>query len=148
AGAIKAAVVFAARGPLAAGLVTARAIAIAQAVLWTEVASRLKLFLVLILVLTLTGGAAAWWQHRPDPPRGGAPDRPAPEVAVEGPRGLEDRAADAGKPGPAAGPDRVFAGQVLDARGQPRPGARVSVLGFPNLPIGQRGQANLPRELL
>jgi RNA polymerase sigma factor (sigma-70 family) len=146
AGAVKAALVFASGRSLAAGLVTARAIAIAQAVLWAEAASRLKLFLVLVLVLTLTGGAAAWWQHPPDQPRGDDAGRPPADVAVEGPRrGPEDRPADAGKPGPAAGPARVFAGQVLDARtGQPRPGARVSLLGFPR----QLGLANASQEVL
>jgi RNA polymerase sigma factor (sigma-70 family) len=147
---VRAAVAFAARGTLTAGGVTARAIAIAQAVLWTEAASRLRLFLVVVLVLTLTGGAAAWWQRRPEQPRGNDAGRPPVDVAVDGPRrGPEDKPADAGKPGPAAGPDRVVVVQVLDDRtGQPRPRARVSVLGFPDLSIGQRDLANGPGEEL
>jgi RNA polymerase sigma factor (sigma-70 family) len=149
AGVVRAAVAFAARGTLTAGGVTARAIAIAQAVLWTEAASRLKLFLVLILVLTLTGGAAAWWQHRPAQPRGDDPGRPPADVAVEGPRrGPEDKPADAGEPGPAAGPPRVFAGRVLDARGQPRPGARVSLLGEPNVISSRFGHVDGSRKVL
>jgi RNA polymerase sigma factor (sigma-70 family) len=149
--AVRAALAFAA-GKGVTGVVSARVVAIAEAVLRTEAATRLKVVLALLVVLALTGvGAGAWLHsatadHRPaDPQKDQATVANPPPQA--GPDEKTAGATMAAAPGGDAAGNLTFTGQVLDANGLPRAGAAVSLAAFPNVPVGQR-QGDVPRRVL
>src|SRR5262249_52996701 len=123
---VKAALAFAA-GKNVTGVVSARVVAIAEAVLRTEAAARLKVVLALLVVLALTGVGAGAWLHsaaanhrQPDPQEDQATvANPLPQA---GPDEKAAGAAAAAAPGGDAAGNLTFTGQVLDANGQPRAG--------------------------
>jgi RNA polymerase sigma factor (sigma-70 family) len=153
-GAVKAALTFAAGKSVPAGVVSARAITIAKAVLWTEALGRLKLVFALVLLLSLAGGGAGAWFHRAGgEPRqaageGGRPDDPAAIENLLPKPDSQGQLAGAAAPGPDAADNLTYTGQVLDADRRPRAGAVVSLVGTPKLSAIELGRGEISHRVL
>src|SRR5262249_53664917 len=142
-----AALAFASRKTLPPGAVSDRAVSIAEAVLWTEAAGRLKLMIAMVVLLSLAGGGAGAWFLRPAADGTGM-DASAP---VENPLPQPDPKAKppiVAEPGADAGDRLTYSGQVLDPERRPRAGAGVSLVGTRKLSAIEKGREDMDRRVL
>jgi RNA polymerase sigma factor (sigma-70 family) len=147
---VKASVAFVAGQGLASGQTGAAALA--DTLLRGMAATRLKITVVLVLMLSLIGTSAVAIVREIATDDRPVVDMPVAHVARKEPEPVEVRAepaaaAPAAERGKDAAADRTFAGQVLDKEGRPCPGARVAVMAFPNVPIGEL-RGSQPRRVL
>jgi RNA polymerase sigma factor (sigma-70 family) len=152
-GAVTAALAFASRKALPVGAVSARAVTIAEAVLWTEALGRLKLVFAMVLLFGLVGSGAGAWLHRAAldarraaPEAGRADDRAVVENLL--PRPASEAKPAAAAPGQDPADTLTYTGQVLDADRRPRVGAVVSLVGSRKLSTIEQGREDMSRRVL